>query len=181
MSETQTNGGAVGGSRAIQWMTRFLDWGAALVLFGLMGMTFVDVIAREVFNEPLDETTDATLLMLAAMVYAVLPAISRYEKHVAVDMLDRWVPKWAVRPRQFVINMITAAMFSLMAWQIWIIATEKIEQGEFTQFVEWPMAPIFFFMSVLSALAALAALSTGILYLVGKPPKEPSGASVSFE
>jgi len=43
------------------------------------------------------------------------------------------------------------------------------------------MAPIFFFMSVLSALAALAALSTGILYLVGKPPKEPSGASLSFE
>ena len=181
MTETQSNGGAAGEARAIQLMARFLDWGAAFVLFGLMGLTFVDVIAREAFNAPLDETTDATQLMLAAMVYAVLPAITRYEQHVAVDLFDRWAPKWAVRPRQFAINLTIAAMFGLMAWQIWIIATEKIEQGELTQFVEWPIAPIFYLISVMSALAALAALSTGILYLVGSPPKDSTGASLSFD
>lgn len=181
MTETQSNGGAAGEAWAIQWMTRILDWGAALVLFGLMGLTFVDVIAREAFNAPLAATTDATQLMLAAMVYAVLPAISRHEQHVAVDLFDRWSPKWAVRPRQFAINLTIATMFGFMAWQIWIIATEKIEQGELTQFVDWPMAPIFFLMSVMSALAALAALSTGILYLVGSPPKDATGASLSFD
>ena len=104
MTETQSNGGAASVNRAIQWMTRFLDWGAAFVLFGLMGLTFVDVIAREFFNAPLAVTTDSTQLLLAAMVYAVLPAVSRYEQHVAVDMLDRWVPQWVVRPRQIAIK-----------------------------------------------------------------------------
>lgn len=181
MTEAQTIAGAAGKIRVVQWMTRILDWSAAIILFGLMGMTFVDVIAREVFNEPLDETTDATLLMLAATVYAVLPVVSRYEQHVAVDLLDRWVPKWAVRPRQFVINLVVAAIFGVMAWQIWIIATEKVEQGEVTQFVEWPMAPIFFFISAMSALTAVAVLSTGILYLVGRPPEDAAGAPPSYD
>ncbi len=181
MNEPQTNVGAAGESWVIPWITRLLDWGAALVLFGLMAMTFIDVIAREVFNEPLDMTTDATLLMLAATVYAVLPVVSRYEQHVAVDLLDRWVPKWAIRPRQFVINVIAAAIFGLMAWQIWIIATEKVQEGEVTQFVEWPMAPIFFFISAMSALTAVALLSTGVLYLLGRPPRSPTGAPPSFD
>ena len=180
MTETQTTGGASGENRVILWLTRLLDWGAAFVLFGLMGLTFVDVIGREIFNAPRDETTDATQLMLATMVYAVLPAVCRYEQNVAVDLLDRWVPSWAVRPRQFAINLLAAAIFGVMAWQIWIIATEKVEQGELTQFVEWPIAPVYFLMSITSALAALAVLSTGFLHLFGEPPKDPAGATASI-
>jgi hypothetical protein len=93
-------------NRLGHWLMSFLDWSAALVLFGLMALTFTDVIGREVFNEPFAVTTDLTRLLLAAMVYTVLPSVSRLEQHVAVDLLDRWTPKWAVRPRQFAIRAI---------------------------------------------------------------------------
>lgn len=163
------------------WLTSFLDWSAAFVLFGLMALTFTDVIWREVFNEPFAVTTDLTRLLLAAMVYTVLPSVSRLEQHVAVDLLDHWTPKWAVRPRQFAINLVAAVIFALMAWQIGLIAIDKFEIGERTQFVEWPIAPIFALMAVLSGLTVLGLLYTAYSYLVGKPPPAPVDGQASFE
>lgn len=162
-------------------LTSFLDWSAALVLFGLMILTFADVIWREVFNEPFALTTDLTRLLLAGMVYAVLPSVSRLEQHVAVDLLDRWTPKWVVRPRQFAINLIAAVIFGLMAWQIALIAIDKFEIGELTQFVEWPIAPIFALMAILSGMTALGLLYTAYSYLIGKPPPAPVDGQPSFE
>jgi len=163
------------------WLTSFLDWSAAFVLFGLMSLTFADVIWREVFNNPFAVTTDLTRLSLAAMVYVVLPSVSRLEQHVAVDLLDRWTPKWAVRPRQFAINLFAAIIFVLMAWQIALIAIDKFEFGERTQFVEWPIAPIYALMAVLSGMTALGLLYTAYSYLVGKPPPTPVDGQASYE
>jgi len=163
------------------WLSGFLDWSAAFVLFGLMALTFADVIAREVFNEPFALTTDLTRLMLAGMVYIVLPSVSRLEQHVAVDLLDRWVPNRVVRPRQIAINLIAAVIFGLMAWQIALIAIDKFEIGELTQFVEWPIAPIFALMAVMSGLTALGLLYTAFSYLIGKPPPAAVDGQASFE
>ncbi|MHA1538025.1 MAG: TRAP transporter small permease [Alphaproteobacteria bacterium] len=181
MTQGTDIGGAPRGKTLGFWLTSFLDWSAACVLFGLMVLTFTDVIWREVFNEPFAVTTDLTRLLLAAMVYTVLPSVSRLEQHVAVDLLDRWTPDWAVRPRQFAINLISALIFALMAWQIALIAIDKFEIGELTQFVEWPIAPIFALMAILSGLTALGLLYTAISYLVGKPPAASAGSKISFE
>jgi len=174
VAQTTETGGAPDENPLIQWLTRLLDWSAAAVLFGLMMLTFADVVAREIFNAPFALTTDLTRLMLAAVVYAVLPVISRLEQHVEVDLLDRFVPDRLVRPRQCVMNFCAAVIMALMAWQIWIQAQDKIRYNELTQFVEWPLAPIYFFMSVMCGLAALGLLATAYLYLVGKA--QPRGA-----
>ena len=168
MNDTTDSSGAPKENPIIRWMTRILDWSAAIVLALLMVLTFADVVGREVFNSPFDLTTDATRLMLAAMVYAVLPAVSRAEAHVGVDLLDRWVPRWFVRPRQVIINLAAAVLFGLVAWQIYLSALEKIEFEERTQFVEWPLYPIFMFMSAMALLTALVLLLNAYLYLTGK-------------
>jgi TRAP-type C4-dicarboxylate transport system permease small subunit len=174
-------GGAPARKTIGYWLSGFLDWSAAFVLFGLMILTFADVIAREVFNEPFALTTDLTRLMLAGMVYIVLPSVSRLEQHVAVDLLDRWVPNRMVRPRQIAINLIAAVIFALMAWQIALIAIDKHEIGELTQFVEWPIAPIFALMAVMSGLTALGLLYTAFSYAIGRPPPASVDGQASFE
>jgi hypothetical protein len=68
-----------------------------------------------------------------------------------------------------------------MAWQIALIAIDKFEIGELTQFVEWPIAPIFALMAVLSGLTALGLLYTAYCYLVGKTPPAPVDGQASFE
>ena len=134
MDAKTDRGGAPGEAKVIRVMARVFNWSAAFILFILMVWTFVDVIAREAFNHPLEDTTDLTRLLLAAMVYAVLPIVSRYERHVSVDLLDRFMPQWLERPRQIAINLAAAVIMGVMAWQIWLIAIDKLDIGEKTEF-----------------------------------------------
>jgi TRAP-type C4-dicarboxylate transport system permease small subunit len=170
LSENTQAGGAPSGSGVIRWVTRLLDWSAAIVLFATMALAFGDVVSRELLNEPFPFTTDATRLMLAAMVYAVLPVVTRLEQHVCVDLLDRWVPASWVRPRQAVINLFAAAIFGFMCWQIAIQAYEKWDFNDLTQFMNWDLWPIYLFMSVMSGLTAIGLLINAYLYAVGRPP-----------
>lgn len=170
MSEATQTGGDPDTNPIVRWLTRALDWLAAVLLFVMMALTFADVIARELFDAPFALTTDATRLMLAAMVYAVLPTISRLEQHVGVDLLDAWIPASWTRPRQAVLNLIAAVIFAVVAWRIWIVAGEKLSYNERTEFVEWPVYPVFYFIAVMSGLTALALLYIAAHYVVGKPP-----------
>ena len=176
MNENGKPGGAPAQSGITLWVTRFHDGSAAVVLFALMALSFGDVISREVLNEPFAFTTDATRLMLAAMVYAVLPVVTRLEQHVCVDLLDRWIPKSWARPRQCLINLFAAAIFGFMCWQIAIQAYEKWDFNDLTQFMNWDLWPIFAFMSVMSALTTVGLLINTYLYAVGRPPATDFGA-----
>jgi len=175
LSDDAKSGDASQGSRVIRWVTRLLDWSAGLVLFAMMALAFADVVSREVLNEPFPFTTDATRLMLAAMVYAVLPVVTRLEQHVCVDLLDRWIPKSWVRPRQTLINLFAAGIFGFMCWQIAIQAYEKHDFNDLTQFMNWDLWPIYLFMSVMCVLTAVGLLINAYLYAVGRPPETNLG------
>lgn len=181
MNDSGNTGGASGERGAIRWISRWLDWSAALVLFALMLLSFGDVISREILNEPFPFTTDATRLMLAGMVYAVLPVVTRLEQHVCVDLLDRLMPSSWVRPRQSLINFFAAFMFAFMCWQIGIQAFEKLEFNDLTQFMNWGLWPIYAIMSVMSALTAVLLLVNAVLYAVGRPPATDFAGSTMVE
>lgn len=146
-----------------------------MVLFTLMALSFGDVISREILNQPFPFTTDATRLMLAAMVYAVLPVVTRLEQHICVDLLDCWIPKSWTRPRQALINLFAAGIFGFMCWQIAIQAHEKWDFNDLTQFMNWHLWPIFAFMSVMSALTMVGLLINAYLYAAGRPPATDLG------
>ena len=175
MSETTVSGGPPpenekgrGAALFGSALTGILNTIGAALMAGLMLLTFCDVVSREVFNEPFEMTTDVTRLMLAAVVYAVLPVISRLEQHVGVDLLDRWMPKWFARPRQCAINLLAAIIFGVMCWQLFLLSLEKIEYNDLTEFVELPLYPIFFFMSALAAATSIALLYNAYRYLIGR-------------
>ena len=111
MAEQADSGGVLERHPVIRRVTRILDLGAAVILFGMMALSFADVFAREVLNEPFPFTLDVIRLMLPAMIYAVLPVITRNEQHVCVDLLDRWIPKSWTRPRQLAINLRACVIF----------------------------------------------------------------------
>ena len=50
-------------------------WLAATVLFLLMSMTFLDVILRSVFNNPIESATELTRLFMAILVFSALPMV----------------------------------------------------------------------------------------------------------
>ncbi len=57
--------------------------------FAMMLLTFVDVVARYVFNRPLRGAFEVTELMLLVLIFAGLPLVSYADEHVTMDFIDR--------------------------------------------------------------------------------------------
>lgn len=153
------------------------DGVSSLVLFALMVMTCVDVIGRELLNDPLDGATELTQLMLGIVVFAVLPTVSLREEHVSVDLLDIWFPERLIGTRQAVLNFVMAAIMGVLAWRVWISAERTADYGDATEYLEIPIAPMEFFISVMCGIAALASLANVGRYCKGTGPMSGAGKS----
>jgi TRAP-type C4-dicarboxylate transport system permease small subunit len=168
--------GAPAGHPAIRWIVRMLDWGAGVVLFAMMALTCVDVVGRYFFNSPLSITTDYTRLMMALIVFTVLPAICWFEEHICVDILDSIVPRALVNLRQILINLFAAVAFGFIAGRIWFIADRAKSKGDMTEFSGVPTAPVYYYVSILVGLAALALLLNAARYARGRGAMSPPPA-----
>jgi TRAP-type C4-dicarboxylate transport system permease small subunit len=62
---------------------------ASAILFSMMLLTFVDVVARYLFNFPLRGGFEVTELMLLVLIFAGLPLVSHADEHVTMDFPHR--------------------------------------------------------------------------------------------
>jgi TRAP-type C4-dicarboxylate transport system permease small subunit len=155
------------------WLNRLLDVLAALILLALMLLTCVDVAGRYLFNAPLQGATELTQLTLAGIIFAALPAVSRREDHICVDLLDSVFPRAWINSRQLLINLLCAGALAAIAWQVWIIARRTAQYGDRTEFLELPLAPVVYFIGAMCALAALMLALNALRYLRGQGSLSP--------
>jgi TRAP-type C4-dicarboxylate transport system permease small subunit len=134
---------------------------SAAVLFVLMLLTVVDVLGRYLFNAPLPGGYEVTEIMMAALVFAALPAVTRREDHIVIDLLDFVVPRGAVRPRQVIVNLLCASVTGVWAWRTWTLGDRLLGYGDVTEYLHIPIAPICYFIAVMSGLTTVV-----FLYLV---------------
>lgn len=145
--------------RSLAPLVRLGDAAAALALFALMALTFADVVGRNVLNAPVPGGTELTELLMAALVFAVLPAISRTNDHIVIDLLDHLVPAW-LRPAQLVLaNLLGTFAFAAIAWRVWVEAGKTAAYGGITPYLGWPMAPFLYAMAVMAGVTAAAFLA----------------------
>src|SRR5918992_3564347 len=90
---------------------------ASAILFAMMALTFVDVVARYVFNRPIRGAFELTELLLLVLIFAGLPLVSHADEHVTMDFIDRWLGPRGRRALSRIINVIVAALMLFMAWQ----------------------------------------------------------------
>ena len=103
--------------------TPSLGIAASALLLAMMLLTFVDVVARYLFNRPIRGAFEVTELLLLVLIFAGLPLVSHADEHVddglhrphaagaRVRGLD---PRWC--------SAVCAAFMFLLAWQVWIKA-----------------------------------------------------------
>ena len=160
-----------GGGKALALSLRLLEVAAAVVLFALMAMTCIDVAGRYFFNAPLDGATELTRLMLAVLVFAVLPAVCWREDHVSVDLLDPLVPPWLVRIRQVAISLVAAAALAGLSVRVAQLALRHRDYGDTTEYLLIPLYPLVFFIALMSAVAALTLLANALRYAANRGPQ----------
>ena len=70
---------------------------AALALFGMMALTFADVIGRKFFDNSLTGAVELTEIFMMLMIFFALPLASLAGEHIAFDLLDRSLPSVVLR------------------------------------------------------------------------------------
>ena len=73
---------------------------AALALFGIMGLTFVDVMGRKFFSGSVPGALELTELLMVVVIFTSLPLVALAGEHVVFDSADRWLPSWLLRAQK---------------------------------------------------------------------------------
>jgi TRAP-type C4-dicarboxylate transport system permease small subunit len=128
---------------------------ASALLLCLMLVTFVDVVARYLFNRPIRGAFELTELILLVLIFAGLPLVSHADEHVTMDFIDRMLPARAVPVLIRVAHGLVAAVFFFLTWQVLIKAGRIAGYGDTTDVLRIPVGPFVYFMAAMIGLTGL--------------------------
>jgi TRAP-type C4-dicarboxylate transport system permease small subunit len=129
---------------------------AAVALFAIMGLTFVDVIGRKFLGGSVPGSLELTELLMVVVIFTSLPLVALAGEHVVFDSADRWIPPWLLRLQSALMELFCAAALAGLAWLMWVKAGQLSEYGDTTAQLKLPLGAFVYVMSVLLAVAALA-------------------------
>jgi TRAP-type transport system small permease protein len=151
----------------IRTLERLLGWIAGASLFGMMALTFVDVLGRKLLGHSIPGSLEVTELLMFGVIFAGLPLTSLRGEHVLFDLLDHLLPQ-ALRSIQGALsNLICTALLSGGAWLVFVRAGRTADQGDTTAQLQLPMAPWYY-----AAAALLLTTALMHLYLAFRPPPD---------
>ncbi|NOD93755.1 TRAP transporter small permease subunit [Ruegeria sp. HKCCD4884] len=139
---------------------------ACVALFILMVMTFFDVILRSVFNAPIEAATELTRILMAILVFSVLPIISAGRGQIAVDLTDGIFARLRLsRARDAIVYLVSGIMLIWPIQRVWVLAERARDYGDVTEYLSIPVFYVGWFIAAFTAIAAVAMIITGILHI----------------
>lgn len=141
-------------------------WLGAASLFGLMAMTFADVILRSLFNNPIEAATELTRLAMAIIVFSSLPIISWKGAHIVVDLMDPLFSRRMALLRDILIDLSCGAILLWPAKRVWDLAERARSYGDMTEYLHLPQHYAGWFIAAFTLLTALTLLARGITRIV---------------
>lgn len=133
---------------------------AALLLVLLMFGTFIDVAGRNLFNRPLLGASELTEVALAAIIFLLLPEVGLKKQHIVIDLVDPLIGKLGKRVLDAFGAMVSAAIFAIMAYNLWILAGRAIGYGDATPSLGLPLGWVLYGTAFLTGLTSVAFLGS---------------------
>lgn len=114
------------------------------VLFVMMLLTFADVMGRYLFNYPVPGSFEITEILMAMLIFAGLPLVSRREEHVTVDLVDHVVRPRARRALRLVVELASGLLLLGLAYLMWRKAQKIAAYGDTTTVLQIHYAPFVY-------------------------------------
>ena len=149
---------------------------AGSALFGIMALTFADVLGRKFLDNSIPGSLELTELLMVVVIFAALPLVSERGEHVEFDSLDPYLPAWVRRAQAVLVNLLCAAVLGAVAWLMWKTGGQFLENGETTARLKILKAPFIYGMSVLCAVTAIVHL----MHLGQAPVERAEGEGVAL-
>jgi TRAP-type C4-dicarboxylate transport system permease small subunit len=144
------------------WLDRVLGAAAAILLFGMMGLTTADIVSRYLLNWPLRGALEITELLLLTLIFAGLPLASRAGEHVTLDFIDMLLGRKAQAFLQRTVDLVCGVVVLALAWRVWVKAGKIAAYADTTDVLRVPVAPFVYFMTVMVALTGIVHLAKAV-------------------
>ncbi len=150
---------------------------AVTALFVMMVMTFADVILRSSFDAPIEAATEITRILMAVIVFSVLPVVSGQGGHIAVDLMDRFFGPALARWRDAALSLICGAALILPAERITVLAERARSYGDVTEYLGIPQFYIAWFIAIMVYItAAVLIVRAPVVLFARRGAPEPEGS-----
>ncbi|MEZ5477712.1 MAG: TRAP transporter small permease [Thiolinea sp.] len=130
----------------------------ALLLLGISGLMFVDVIGRYFLNMPVKGAFDLIEALMALCAFWFLPLLSRDDQHISVTLL-RARSGWVANIQHALIELICLGVALLMGYGLFEIALEYQAIQESSLILGLPKAPFVMICALVVSLMALVHLT----------------------
>ena len=148
--------------RTRAWLERSLGACAGAVLLAMMGLTATDVVARYLFDAPIDGAFELTELMLAALIFLALPLTTAIRGHVEVDLLEYMAGRGVNRTARALGMGLSALVLAVIAWRLAVQGLQLWRDGAVTNTLEVPLFLLAFLGAATLALSATIALALAL-------------------
>ena len=141
---------------------RVLGGFAAVLLFLMMIITCADVLGRYLLGMPLRGAFELTEIILALVIYAILPLVTISGDQIAVDLLDGYIPRSFVPAQKVLVEILQIFLLSLTAWALASKADALLRSNLVSDIIRIPMGYVALLMSIFCAVAAILLVVTRI-------------------
>ena len=147
---------------------------ACAALFILMAMTFCDVTLRSLANSPIQAAPELTRILMAVIVFSVLPIVSLHDSHISVDLIDPLLRTPARRFRDIVMALACGLILIVPAGQVVKLAERARSYGDVTEYLAIPTFYIGWFIAIMTYATAVALIARALLLIFARHRLEPS-------
>ena len=159
--------------RLMGMLVRWLDGAAVLALLVMMMLTTSDVILRTLINKPILGVTEMVELALGIAVFLAVPGVFARGANIAVDMIDQWLPAWAVALKR-ISAVLAVGVLALFTWHMWQPMKDVISFGDTSSDLQIPK---IWFMGPAWAGIAVALVIAVVVLFTGETEPESAAAS----
>lgn len=139
---------------------------ASASLFILMVMTFFDVLLRSAFNAPIEAATELTRILMAVMVFSIMPIISARREHITVDLTDYIFNRYRLaKIRDGLVTLACGVMLIWPTMRVYVLAERARSYGDVTEYIGIPQFYIGWFIAIATGLTAFVLIAEGLVLL----------------
>ncbi len=170
--------GAASGARQSNWLFFALKLIAAVMIFAMAALTFLDVIGRYVFAAPIQGTFEIVGLLLGVVTFSALPLITHSRSHITVDLFDSFIRgkfRWV---QQFSVLIGSAIVIAFFAERLLAAGIDEAGANFVTEDLGLSRAPLLYGLSGLCVITTIILLVMIWQMATGKlEVKQPHGQS----
>ncbi len=138
-----------------RWAEGLLGLTASGILLVMMLLTFVDVLARYLFNRPFAGAFEVTELLLLVLIFAGLPLVTWADEHALMDFIDRLLGPRGTTALARMVQALCAAVMFLLAWLVWLKADRIWAYRDATDVLRIVYGPFVYFMAIMIGVTGL--------------------------